>query len=425
MALRSRDVADARAAVRRVVDRYRGEVAEQQSESDERGRLEHARLVVRIPSADFAEAVAALEGAADLVSSDTRAEEVTTQVIDTRVALRVQRRSVARVETLLDRASSIRDIIAIEAQLARRQARLGSLEQRAAYLADQTAMSTVSVSIDRSRSRVTAAGDDSGFLAGLRAGWDGLTAVAVALATTAGALLPFAAVLLLLLVPGWPLVRRLRRRRLLHLPPAPVRAPPPEPSRRRWHPVPVTTTSRIAVLIDADNTSASHAGALLQELARYGVPTVKRAYGDWTTQQLVRWKEQLHRHAIQPIQQFAYTTGKNSTDSALIIDAMDLLYSGTLDAFAIVSSDSDFTRLATRLRESGKTVYGIGRRRTPASLVAAVDRFIFLEVLGDTEAAEPADGLPTPPARARRGPRPPRPPRARRTPSPCRTCARC
>lgn len=221
VALRSRDVADARAAVRRVVDRYRGEVAEQQSESDERGRLEHARLVVRIPSADFAEAVAALEGAADLVSSDTRAEEVTTQVIDTRVALRVQRRSVARVETLLDRASSIRDIIAIEAQLARRQARLGSLEQRAAYLADQTAMSTVSVSIDRSRSRVTAAGDDSGFLAGLRAGWDGLTAVAVALATTAGALLPFAAVLLLLLVPGWPLVRRLRRRRLLRLPPSP------------------------------------------------------------------------------------------------------------------------------------------------------------------------------------------------------------
>ena len=159
--------------------------------------------------------------------------------------------------------------------------------------------------------------------------------------------------------------------------------------------MPVTTTSRIAVLIDADNTSASHAGALLQELARYGVPTVKRAYGDWTTQQLVRWKEQLHRHAIQPIQQFAYTTGKNSTDSALIIDAMDLLYSGTLDAFAIVSSDSDFTRLATRLRESGKTVYGIGRRRTPASLVAAVDRFIFLEVLGDTEAAEPADAADT------------------------------
>ena len=159
--------------------------------------------------------------------------------------------------------------------------------------------------------------------------------------------------------------------------------------------MPVTPTSRIAVLIDADNTSASHAGALLQELARYGVPTVKRAYGDWTTQQLVRWKEQLHRHAIQPIQQFAYTTGKNSTDSALIIDAMDLLYSGTLDAFAIVSSDSDFTRLATRLRESGKTVYGIGRRRTPASLVAAVDRFIFLEVLGDTEAAEPADSADT------------------------------
>jgi uncharacterized LabA/DUF88 family protein len=149
----------------------------------------------------------------------------------------------------------------------------------------------------------------------------------------------------------------------------------------------VPDSSRLAVLIDADNTSSSHAAAILEEVARYGVPTVKRAYGDWTTQSLVRWKDELHRHAIQPIQQFAYTTGKNSTDSALIIDAMDLLYSDNLDGFAIVSSDSDFTRLATRLRESGKTVYGLGRRRTPASLVAACDRFIYLEVLGRAEAA--------------------------------------
>src|SRR4051794_31017613 len=146
----------------------------------------------------------------------------------------------------------------------------------------------------------------------------------------------------------------------------------------------------MAVLIDADNTSASHAAAILEELARYGVPTVKRAYGDWTTQNLVRWKDELHRHAIQPVQQFAYTTGKNSTDSALIIDAMDLLYSGNLDAFAIVSSDSDFTRLATRLRESGKTVYGLGRRRTPSSLQAACDKFIFLEVLRDDADSEAA-----------------------------------
>jgi NYN domain/OST-HTH/LOTUS domain len=152
----------------------------------------------------------------------------------------------------------------------------------------------------------------------------------------------------------------------------------------------VPASSRLAVLIDADNTSPVHASALLEELARYGVPTVKRAYGDWTTQNLVRWKDELHRHAIQPIQQFAYTTGKNSTDSALIIDAMDLLYSGNLDGFAIVSSDSDFTRLATRLRESGKTVYGLGRRRTPASLVAACDRFIYLEVLGSEASASPA-----------------------------------
>jgi uncharacterized LabA/DUF88 family protein len=149
----------------------------------------------------------------------------------------------------------------------------------------------------------------------------------------------------------------------------------------------VPDSSRLAVLIDADNTSSSHARAILEEVARYGVPTVKRAYGDWTTQNLVRWKDELHRHAIQPIQQFAYTTGKNSTDSALIIDAMDLLYSDNVDGFAIVSSDSDFTRLATRLRESGKTVYGLGRRRTPASLVAACDRFIYLEVLGRTQTA--------------------------------------
>lgn len=149
--------------------------------------------------------------------------------------------------------------------------------------------------------------------------------------------------------------------------------------------------ARLAALIDADNVSPSHAAAILAELARYGVPTVKRAYGDWTTQQLTGWKSALVQHAIQPVQQFANTVGKNSTDSALIIDAMDLLYSGNLDAFAIVSSDSDFTRLATRLRESGKTVYGLGQRKTPPALQAACDKFIFLEVLSeDTEPAEAA-----------------------------------
>jgi len=146
--------------------------------------------------------------------------------------------------------------------------------------------------------------------------------------------------------------------------------------------VPDIAQSRIAVLIDADNTSAAHARDLLEEIAKYGVATVKRAYGDWTTNQLIGWKDQLNRNAITPIQQFAYTRGKNATDSALIIDAMDLLYSDKLDSFAIVSSDSDFTRLATRLRESGKTVLGLGQRKTPVSFVSACDRFIFLEVLG-------------------------------------------
>ena len=152
--------------------------------------------------------------------------------------------------------------------------------------------------------------------------------------------------------------------------------------------VTATDATRLAVLIDSDNTTASLTTELLEEIAKYGTPTVKRAYGDWTTQHLVAWKEELHRHAIQPVQQFAYTRGKNSTDSALIIDAMDLLYAGNLEGFVIVSSDSDFTRLATRLRESGMTVYGIGRRTTPEAFVSACDQFIYLDLL--TQAPQPA-----------------------------------
>jgi uncharacterized LabA/DUF88 family protein len=157
---------------------------------------------------------------------------------------------------------------------------------------------------------------------------------------------------------------------------------------------------RLAVLIDSDNTTASLTTELLEEIAKYGTPTVKRAYGDWTTQNLIGWKEKLLRHAIQPVQQFAYTRGKNSTDSALIIDAMDLLYAGNLEGFVIVSSDSDFTRLATRLRESGLTVYGLGRRSTPGAFVAACDRFIYLDLLSqapqESEPRASADEEPKP-----------------------------
>jgi uncharacterized LabA/DUF88 family protein len=167
--------------------------------------------------------------------------------------------------------------------------------------------------------------------------------------------------------------------------------------------VPATDATRLAVLIDSDNTTASLTTELLEEIAKYGTPTVKRAYGDWTTQHLVAWKEELHRHAIQPVQQFAYTRGKNSTDSALIIDAMDLLYAGNLEGFVIVSSDSDFTRLATRLRESGMTVYGIGRRNTPEAFVSACDQFIYLDLL--SQAPQPA----VPPASDGQEP-PPQPP---------------
>ena len=152
---------------------------------------------------------------------------------------------------------------------------------------------------------------------------------------------------------------------------------------------------RLAVLIDGDNTTPTIIEALLAEIAKYGRATVKRAYGDWTTPNLRGWKEAINTHAIQPMQQFAYTAGKNATDSALIIDAMDLLYSGNLDGFCLVSSDSDFTKLASRLRESGRTVYGFGEPKTPHSLVAACDKFVYLDVLRTEHEVEQSDEAPS------------------------------
>ena len=146
---------------------------------------------------------------------------------------------------------------------------------------------------------------------------------------------------------------------------------------------------RVAVLIDCDNISHQVCDAVFEEASGHGTLGIKRAYGDWTSPHLTGWKALLAGHALQPIQQFAYTVGKNATDSALIIDAMDLLYSGNVDVFCIVSSDSDFTRLAMRLRESGKTVYGIGAQKTPAAFQNACDRFTYTEVLrGDALPAE-------------------------------------
>jgi len=151
------------------------------------------------------------------------------------------------------------------------------------------------------------------------------------------------------------------------------------------------STDKLAVLIDADNAQAAIAAELLGEVARYGTATVRRAYGDWTTQNLAGWKDTLHNLAIQPIQQFRFTVGKNATDSALIIDAMDLLHSGSIDGFCLVSSDSDFTRLATRIREAGLSVYGFGENKTPKPFVAACDKFIFTEILRPASAQNPVE----------------------------------
>ncbi len=154
-------------------------------------------------------------------------------------------------------------------------------------------------------------------------------------------------------------------------------------------------TELLAVLIDADNVPSSKIGAVLAEIARFGTASVKRIYGDWTSTQLSGWKTAASEHVIQPVQQFANTVGKNATDSALIIDAMDLLYTRRFSGFCIISSDSDFTRLATRIREDGLTVYGFGEDKTPASFRNACDTFTYLEVLRESE-AEP---LTAPPAR--------------------------
>ena len=141
---------------------------------------------------------------------------------------------------------------------------------------------------------------------------------------------------------------------------------------------------RLAVLIDADNIPYSNVKGMLEEIAKYGTPTFKRIYGDWTMPTISGWKSVLLENAITPIQQYSYTKGKNSTDSALIIDAMDILYSGKVDGFCIVSSDSDFTRLATRLREAGMKVIGIGERKTPYPFIVACDKFIYLEIITPT-----------------------------------------
>ena len=151
---------------------------------------------------------------------------------------------------------------------------------------------------------------------------------------------------------------------------------------------------RLAVLIDADNVPYSNVKGVMEEITKYGTPTFKRIYGDWTRPTVSGWKNVLLENAITPIQQYSYTSGKNSSDSALIIDAMDILYSGKVDGFCIVSSDSDFTRLATRLREAGMKVFGIGQKKTPNPFIVACDKFIYMEIIpvfgAETEEVNPA-----------------------------------
>ncbi len=152
---------------------------------------------------------------------------------------------------------------------------------------------------------------------------------------------------------------------------------------------------KLAVLIDGDNIPSAHVKGMMEEIAKYGNPTIKRIYGDWTNPKLSKWKNVLLENAITPIQQYSYTTGKNATDSAMIIDAMDILYSQRVNGFCLVSSDSDFTKLATRLREAGMQVYGIGEKKTPNPFIVACDKFIYIEIIKQQSAESEVDLLGT------------------------------
>lgn len=152
-------------------------------------------------------------------------------------------------------------------------------------------------------------------------------------------------------------------------------------------PIDKSNDLKLAVLIDADNIPYANVKGMMEEIAKYGTPTFKRIYGDWTKPTTSGWKNVLLENAITPIQQYSYTSGKNATDSAMIIDAMDILYTGRVDGFCIVSSDSDFTRLATRLREAGMKVIGIGEKKTPDPFITACDKFIYIEILSSEETA--------------------------------------
>ncbi len=148
---------------------------------------------------------------------------------------------------------------------------------------------------------------------------------------------------------------------------------------------------RLAVLIDADNVPYANIQGMLEEITKYGTPTFKRIYADWTQPTVSGWKKVLLEHSITPVHQYSYTSGKNATDSSMIIDAMDILYTGRVDGFCIVSSDSDFTRLASRLREGGMVVFGLGEKKTPGSFISACDKFIYIEILKKREEAIPTD----------------------------------
>lgn len=166
----------------------------------------------------------------------------------------------------------------------------------------------------------------------------------------------------------------------------------------------ITKDLRLAVLIDADNIPYSSIQGMLEEMAKYGNPTFKRIYADWTKPTVSGWKSVLLEYAITPIHQYSYTTGKNATDSAMIIDAMDILYSGRVDGFCIVSSDSDFTRLATRLREAGMRVFGFGEKKTPTAFISACDKFIYIEILAKDKVHEEEGGVPSKKPRAKAQP---------------------
>ena len=381
VSLRSDDATGSRADVLKIVDVHGGQVTDEETSTDADGAVRMSRMVVRVPVADFYETVDALEKVAELESSNKSSENVSLQVIDNQVRIRAQERSLRRIEILLDRAQTVRDIVSIESELTRRQAELDSLKSQQTYLADQTSLSTITVYLEQKAAQPKPEKeektDEAGFLAGLEGGWSALTAFGTVIATIVGALLPWLVVARDPRAADLARVAAPRPRR----PPAPAGPDPlgcDDGGRGRSH-CPARRPDRRRQHLRQVRRRRARRGREVRHGRR-----VRRAYGDWSSERLKGWKVELNRQPSSRSSSSPTPPARTPPTSAWSSTPWTCSTPATSAASSLVSSDSDFTRLATRLQESGKPVYGIGRQATPSAFQSACTQFIYLENIEET-----------------------------------------